>query len=107
MNNDGFFEALLSIVQEIPEGTGVIRANHPSGTTFVYKDETEIVGIIHVQRTGTFIVAVRSDRQRQGIATELLKTAQESALVKPDYARTTYSLDGEFFINSFVVSNGK
>src|SRR5258707_66473 len=90
--NDVLFEILLALV----------RATSSRGETFVYKDGIEIVGVLHVQSSGVFILAVRSDHQRQGIGTALLKTANESASLKPDVGRTTFSSDGEFFIKKFL-----
>ena len=105
MNHDGLFEVLLALVQDVADGTGVVRATSPRGETFVYKDRIEIVGVLHVQRTGVFIIAVRADYQRRGIGTALLKAANKDKPI--DFSKSSFSLDGEALVKSFVVSNGK
>lgn len=83
----------MALVQDIADGTGVVRAISPRGETFVYKEGIEIIGVLHVQRTGVFIIAVRADYQRRGIKTALLKTANEDKPI--DFSKSSFSLDGE------------
>jgi GNAT superfamily N-acetyltransferase len=66
------------------------------------KDGIEIVGVLHVQSSGVFIIAVRHDHRRQGIGTALLKAAEESASIKPDLGKTTFGSDGEAFIKKLL-----
>ena len=103
MKHDGLFEVLLSLIQEVPNGTSVVRAASKRGTTFVYKDGIEIVGVLHLQSSGVFVVAVRASHQKQGIGTALLKAANE---YKPiDFSKSSYSLEGEALVQKFLGGN--
>jgi GNAT superfamily N-acetyltransferase len=61
-----------------------------------------LVGILRALSSGVFIIAVRSDARRQGIATALLDAAAEgSASLKPDFSKTKYSQDGQALVDAY------
>jgi GNAT superfamily N-acetyltransferase len=104
MNEDGLFEVLLGLAQNVAGGEGVSHASATNGATYIYRNADEIVGVLCVLSSGVFVIAVRSDSRRQGIATALLNAAAEdSASPKPDFNKTTYSQDGQVLVDAYLI----
>ena len=101
MNADALFEVMLEGAQRIIGGEGISQASSPNGETFVFRNAgLEIVGVLQVLKSGEFVIAVRSDSRRQGIATALLDAGQ------PDFSMSTYSRDGQKLIDAYRKNRG-
>jgi len=96
MSEDALFDVLL--------GVATAEGSAQKGENYVYRNAAaEIVGVLRVLSTGVFIIAVRSDSRRQGIATALLDAAmQGSASPKPDFSKTTCSQDGQALVDAYL-----
>jgi ribosomal protein S18 acetylase RimI-like enzyme len=100
MNEDALFDVLL--------GVATAEGSAQKSENYVYRNaDSEIVGVLRVLRNGVFVLAVRSDSRRQGIATALLDAAanavaEGSASPKPDFNKTTYSQDGQAFVDAYL-----
>ena len=98
---DALFDVLLGLAQDVAGGVGVSRASSPNGETYVFRNaHMKIIGVLRVLASGKFVVTVRSDHQKQGIGTTLLKAANEISAI--DFSKSTYTQAGERLRDSYL-----
>ena len=93
MSEDALFDVLL--------GVATAEGSAQKGENYVYRNaDSEIVGALRAFASGKFVVAVRSDHQKQGIGTALLKAANEISAI--DFSKSTYTQSGERLRDSYL-----
>jgi hypothetical protein len=101
MSPDALFEVLLTCATGSPRIAGVSLVSDRAGDTYVYRDaDIDVVGVLRVLSSGVFVIAVRQDARRNGIATALLDAASQGSL-KPDFKKTAFGTDGQAFIVAY------